>query len=108
MRILVLTPEIPATSRMPGSPRVFSLCRFLSSHHAISLITGSQLKGRRELFSQDPSVGGVFDSVTYLPEEPAPTRWNKQKQRIRQAPYFTTEFWKPEYYAASSISYEGN
>ena len=98
MRILVLTPEIPATSSMPGSPRVFNLCRFLSKNHALSLITGSQLKGRRQLFSEDPSVSGVFQSVTYLPEEPAPTWWNKQKQRLRFAPYFITEFWKPEYH----------
>jgi glycosyltransferase involved in cell wall biosynthesis len=36
--------------------------------------------------------------VTYLPAEPSPTWWNKQKQRLRVAPYFITEFWKPEYY----------
>jgi glycosyltransferase involved in cell wall biosynthesis len=98
MRILVLTPEIPATSSMPGSPRLFNLCRFLSRSHSISLITGSQIKGRRQMFAEDPSVSGVFESVTYLPEEPAPTWWNKQKQRLRVAPYFITEFWKPEYY----------
>jgi hypothetical protein len=98
MRIVVLAPEIPATSRMPGSPRLFSLCHYLARHHVLTLITGSRVKGRRQLFESDPAVGAVFRSVTYLPEEPPPTWWGIQKQRLRGTPYFITEFWKPAYY----------
>ena len=68
MNILVLAAEIPATSSMPGSPRLFNLCRFLSINHKLSLITGCQLKERRSRFLDDPQTAGVFQTVTILPD----------------------------------------
>lgn len=44
MNILVLAAESPATLSMPGSPRLFNLCRSLAKNHRLSLVTGCQLK----------------------------------------------------------------
>ncbi len=98
MNILVLAAEIPATSSMPGSPRLFNLCRFLSKSHRLSLITGCQLKERRQEFFEDLSTANVFQAVTILPDPPN-IRWrNKQIHRLHLAPHFHTQYLKPDYY----------
>jgi len=96
MNILVLAAEIPATSSMPGSPRLFNLCRLLSINHKLSLITGCQLKERRSRFLGDPQIARVFQTVTVLPDVIPATWWNKQRHRLHLAPYFLTQYRNPE------------
>lgn len=98
MNILVVAAEIPATSSMPGSPRLFNLCRLLAKNHSISLITGCQLKERRQWFSDDPDTGDVFQVITMLPDAPTPSWWNKQRHRLHLAPYFLTQYLNPSYH----------
>ena len=100
MNILVLASEIPATSSMPGSPRLFNLCRYLSQHHRLSLISGCQSRERYERFSSEPGTRNVFQFVRVLPDAPAPTWWNKQCHRLHVAPYFLTRYLNPEYHYA--------
>jgi glycosyltransferase involved in cell wall biosynthesis len=98
MNILVLAAEIPATSSMPGSPRLFNLCRFLAKNHHISLITGCQLKERRQWFADDLDTADVFQVVTVLPDAPKPRWWNKQRHRLHLAPHFHTQYLNPPYH----------
>jgi|RhiMetdeSRZDD1v2_1073273.scaffolds.fasta_scaffold02769_3 glycosyltransferase involved in cell wall biosynthesis len=98
MNILVLAAEIPATSSMPGSPRLFNLCRLLAKNHRLSLITGCQLKERRQWFTDDCRTAEVFQAVTVLSDSPNPTWWNKQRHRLHLAPHFQTQYLKPDYH----------
>ena len=61
MKILVVGSEIPATSNMPGSPRLFSLCRYLARRHSLTLATRSRSPERQAEFLADPQVENVFD-----------------------------------------------
>lgn len=98
MNILVLAWDIPATSSMPGSPRLFNLCRYLSQRHRLSLISGCQSLERYQQFSSEPGTGNVFQSVSTLPEAPPPTWWNKQNHRLHVAPHFCNQYLRPDYY----------
>jgi glycosyltransferase involved in cell wall biosynthesis len=98
MNILVLAAEIPATSSMPGSPRLFNLCRLLAKNHRLSLITGCQLKERQQWFSDDSRTVEVFQAVTILPDSPNPSWWNKQRHRLHLAPHFHTQYLNPPYH----------
>ena len=100
MNILVLAADIPATSRMPGSPRLFSLCRVLARQHRLSLVTHCLSQERRQSFSEDPLATGVFQEVTILPDPPTPTWWHKQQHRLRLAPHFVTRYRIPDYHRA--------
>ena len=90
MKILVLASEIPATSNMPGSPRLFSLCRGLSARHSLTLATFTQSPERYHALLQDPMAKGVFDESVVLPNPPAPRWGGQQLHRLRQEAHFST------------------
>jgi glycosyltransferase involved in cell wall biosynthesis len=98
VNILVLAGNIPATSRMPGSPRLFSLSRALAGHHRLSLLALCSSPDRLQSFSTDPAATGVFQDVTVLPHPPLPTWWRKQEHRFRFAPHFLEKYRAPDYY----------
>lgn len=98
MNILVLTGDIPATTNMPGSPRLFNLCRNLSQRHRLTLVTSSLSKERYQSFLDDPKAGGVFTEIVILPELPPPTWWRKQVHRLHQEAHFVTRHRSPEYH----------
>ncbi len=99
MKILVVGSEIPATSNMPGSPRLFSLCRHLARRHNLTLATLSRSPERQAEFLADPEVENVFDDVVLLPNAPAFGWLGAQKHRIHQAPFFITRHRTPQFYA---------
>lgn len=83
---------------MPGSPRLFSLCRVLTRHHRLSLLAHCSSPGRLESFSTDPAAAGVFQDVTVVPDAPRATWWRKQEHRLRQAPHFLERYRAPDHY----------
>ena len=58
MKLLVLATDIPATSRMPGSPRLFNLCRALARHHELVLLTHCSSQDRYRAYLDDPASAG--------------------------------------------------
>jgi sugar transferase (PEP-CTERM/EpsH1 system associated) len=99
MNILVLAWDIPATSNMPGSPRLFSLCRGLSQRHRLTLVAFSLRQERYQAFLDDPATPGIFEEIEILPKPPFPNWRRRQIHRLRQAPYFVTRHSSPEYHA---------
>lgn len=99
MNILVLACDVPATTNMPGSPRLFSLCRSLSQRHRLTLVTLSQSQERYQSFLDDPTGEGVFKEIVILDQPPTPGWWGQQVHRLRQEAYFATRFRSPGYYA---------
>jgi len=98
MRILVLAPDVPATSRMPGSPRLFNLCRELARRHELFLFTRCSSGERHRAFMEDPSATGVFARIEVLPEPPAPDWLGQQWHRAHLAAYFETRYRQPRYH----------
>lgn len=98
MKILTLAPDVPATSGMPGSPRLFNLCRELSRRHEILLLTYSSSPQRYRTFLCDPSTSGVFSKVELLPDVPAVNWWGQQWHRAHLAANFETRYRQPEHY----------
>lgn len=98
LNILVLTFDVPATSNMPGSPRLFNLCRGLARHHRLTLMTLSQGPERYQTFREDPVTAGVFERVIVLPNPPAPRWWGNQVHRLRQAVHFETRYRNAQYH----------
>lgn len=99
MKILVLASTIPATSNMPGSPRLFSLCRGLSARHQMTLVTLGTSEERYETFIADPTTAGVYQDIVMLPSVPVAERFGQQKHRLRRQPFFSTRFRNPRYHA---------
>jgi len=83
---------------MPGSPRLFSLCRVLARHHRLFLLAHCSSPERRQSFSEDPAAAGVFQEVTILDDAPAPSWWGTQQHRLRLAPHFVTRYRNPDYH----------
>lgn len=101
MKVLVLASGTPATSSMPGSPRLFNLCRELSARHRLTLVTVGGSERRLETFLADPTTTGVFDKVISLPSEPDGSGWlNRQIHRVRNQPSFVTRFRNPGFHKA--------
>ena len=98
MKILVLAPDVPATSRMPGSPRLFNLCRELSRHHELFLLTYSSSRERQQDFLNDPTTSHVFTLVEVLPDPPAARWWGQQRHRVHLAAHFETRYRHAGYY----------
>jgi len=98
MKILVLAPDVPATSRMPGSPRLFNLCRELSRRHELFLLTYRSSQERYQAFLNDPATSPVFRRVDVLPDPPA-VRWlGQQWHRVHLAAHFETRYRHAGYY----------
>ena len=99
MRILVLAWQAPATPSMPGSPRLFSLCRELCRDHKLELLLMPQDAERMASFRDDPEVARVFSSIHELPLPPAPSWLQRQIHLVRQEPSFSLRALAPRYYA---------
>jgi glycosyltransferase involved in cell wall biosynthesis len=105
MNILVLASDYPITTRMPGSPRLFNLCRRLAKRHRLSLAFFPHSPQREESFASDPDNRGVFQEIYHLPsmkelgiDEP---KWfNRQRHRISFEPYFSLHKQRPNYLQA--------
>jgi len=98
MKILVLAPNIPATSYMPGSPRLFSLSRELSRTHELVLASFCPSPDRYRAFSSDPASQKVFKRVELLPMPPPVTWWGQQWHRAHLAAHFETRYRHAGYY----------
>ena len=99
MNILILTLDVPATNNMPGSPRLFNLCRSLSRQHRITLLTPCRSQERYRALRDDPAAAGVFERILVLPEPPAPDWWGTQVHRLRQEVHFSTRYRNARYHA---------
>lgn len=98
MNIVAIAPELPATSRMPGSPRLFSLCRELAKRHRMVLASLCSTSERHAAFLRDPDTSRVFDRVEILPAPPAASWWGQQWHRAHLAAHFETRFRQPAYH----------
>ena len=85
---------------MPGSPRLFSLCRVLARHHRLSLVARGSSEERRQNFAKDPAAAGVFEKMTILPAPSPSTWWQHKQHRFRLAPFFITKYRAPDYHRA--------
>ena len=99
MNILVVGSEVPATASMPGSPRLFSLCRILAKRHRLTLVALSHGSERAEAFRDDPMSAGVFEEVILLPEPPEPDWLGRQRHRLRFEANVVTRLRTPAYFA---------
>jgi len=98
MKILVLASDVPATSRMPGSPRLFNLSRELSRRHKLLLLTPHPSQERSQAFLNDPTISDVFTRVEKLPDPPAARWWAQQWHRVHLAGHFETRYRQVAYY----------
>ncbi|MEO8340777.1 MAG: hypothetical protein ABI604_13850, partial [Nitrospirota bacterium] len=98
MKILVVAPDIPATSRMPGSPRLFSLCRELSRPHELYLVTYCSSQERYQSFLNDATTSHVFRRIEVLPDPPAVRWWGQQWHRAHLAAHFEMRYRHAGYY----------
>ena len=98
MKILVLASDVPATSRMPGSPRLFNLSLELSRRHKLLLLTPHPSQERSQAFLNDPTISDVFTRVEKLPDPPAARWWAQQWHRVHLAGHFETRYRQVAYY----------
>ncbi len=98
MKILLLAPDIPATSRMPGSPRLFNLARQLARKYELVLLTYRSSVERYHAFLNDPETSGVFSHIELLPDLPTVGWWGQQWHRLHFAAHFETRYRLPGYY----------
>lgn len=100
MNILVLASDVPATASMPGSPRLFSLCRGLSENHRLTLVVFDRSSEEFTSSQAAPETSDVFHHIVFLPEAPEPSWWGKQVHRVRQDASFITRWRTPAHFAA--------
>lgn len=104
MKILLITADVPATSSMAGSPRVFSLFKYIAQHHQVHLATfpsslwsRSEVSNERyEAFIASDETIQVFQSVSLLPFPQRISFWGTQLHRLLQAPFFLTRYHSPD------------
>jgi hypothetical protein len=100
MKILVLAGDTPATTNMPGSPRLFSLCRGLATRHELHLAMRCSSSERHQTFLANAEVPKVFARMLTLPlpgPEP-PSWWSKQRHRLHVGAFTETRYLYPDYH----------
>jgi len=83
---------------MPGSPRLFSLCRELSRLHELFLVTYCSSHERYQSFLNDPRTSHVFTWVEVLPDPPAVRWWGQQWHRVHLAAHFEVRYRHAAYF----------
>lgn len=104
MRILVITADVPATSSMAGSPRVFSFFKYIARRHEVHLATfPSSLwspsegdNGKYDNFLRSEEAVRVFQTIRMLPPPREISFWGTQFHRLVQAPFFITRYRSPD------------
>lgn len=102
MNILVLAVNYPSTTSMPGSPRLFNICRQLSKEHRMFLCTLYPTAANRERFRADPVTAGVFQQIFEMPASKPDTeslqKWTRAKlHTLALEPHFSLRYRKPEH-----------
>jgi len=103
MRILVLTTDYPASTRRPGSPRLYNICRELASRHFLVLGVLRPTQGRLSAFAEDNARDAVFGSVSSLPAlvpgRARDFRWLVRRicHRLMFAPSYSKRLLEPDY-----------
>ncbi len=100
MRILLITADVPATSSMAGSPRVFSLFKYITRGHEVHLATfpsslwsPSEIRNDKyEAFLKSEETTHIFQTITPLPNPHKTSFWGSQLHRLVQAPFFITRY----------------
>lgn len=77
---------------MPGSPRLFNLCRELSRNHELFLFTRCTSRERYQTFLDDLTQPHVFATVDLLPDPPAAGWLGQQWHRLHVAAHFETRY----------------
>jgi sugar transferase (PEP-CTERM/EpsH1 system associated) len=98
MQILVLAPHPPASSGMPGSPRLFNLCRQLATRHDLHLACFPGSEERAAAFRDHPEVPEVFRQITILPTAGRADWLGRQRHRLHLAAHFVTRFRHPDHH----------
>jgi len=105
MKILILAHDYPPSTRHPGSPRLYNLCKELARTHELTLCLLAASEERRRAFTLDNAADRVFvDTVEIAPEgnRPVPlvTRLlRKFWHRLLITPNFSRRIMAPEYVA---------
>ncbi len=84
---------------MPGSPRLFNLCRGIAQNHRLTLMIFNLDPDRYEAFLGDPAAAGVFEKTVVMPPPPKPTWWGRQVHRMRREAHFVTRARSPRFHA---------
>ena len=101
MKILVLAGDYPATTSMPGSPRLFNFCRELSKKHDLALVFSPQSSSRADRFYREAYADAVFQQITEIQSDKHAQNalrawWRQQVHRVRLEPYLSDRFRHPE------------
>lgn len=104
MRVLLITADVPATSSMAGSPRVFSFFKYIARRHEVHLATfPSSLwsssegdNGKYDNFLRSEEAARVFQTIRMLPTPREMSFWGTQFHRLVQAPFFITRYRSPD------------
>jgi sugar transferase (PEP-CTERM/EpsH1 system associated) len=101
VNILVLAWDYPVTTRMPGSSRLFNLCRQMARRHCLHLAFFRRSKQRGVAFTDDPDNRNVFQDCTTLPSTEdlhlsEPTWLNRQFHRLTFQPYYSMRRLAPQ------------
>lgn len=105
MKILVLTAEYPPSTRQPGSPRLYNICRELARQHALSLCLLKPSPERRDGFMQDNAADRVFGGISELPAYSnkrgplLPWVLQRLRHRLVFAPNYSRRILAPDYVA---------
>jgi glycosyltransferase involved in cell wall biosynthesis len=83
---------------MPGSPRLFNLCRELARRHSITLLMMEDAKERQDLLLSDPETRTIFSEIEVLPPPGPASRLGRQIHRMRFEPFISTRWAQPDYY----------
>jgi sugar transferase (PEP-CTERM/EpsH1 system associated) len=82
---------------MPGSPRLFSLCKHLAKNNRVTLLAFND-EGDDAERAKRAAVADIFERIILLPRAPEPRWWSQQVHRLRRAPSFLTRYRNRPYY----------
>lgn len=99
MRILVIASRVPASSRVPGSPRPYYFLRELAKSHDLHLLCLESPKPQCQEFAKLLRSEKICSEVEFLPVPEQPKWVDRQIHRLLRAPSELRRWRHPQYFS---------
>jgi len=97
MKILFICDKPPASTRMPGSPRQYNLCKELSKNNEIHLLCFKHDKEREKELEEFKEAKTIFKKIHFFKSEASKASWiEKQQHRLTLQASFSMRFKNPK------------
>lgn len=98
MRVAVVTSFLPIPPSLPGSPRLYCLCKEFSKKHRLTLYTPYPLDVLETGCGGGKPLAEIFEDIVTFPEKGTKSFYGRIFHTLSNSPHYLTRYAYPGYY----------